>query len=324
MNTEIKLRTFTDLLNEVLIDWRIADEEGFIDSASLIKIAQQINYDLGLRIHQTKETIIEVENYVAKLPEDFYVLEFAFLLGRRLENQVIDWSGRITENVNVSCSGITQCSNDPQYCNFQYCLAAPTNTCTPEQDPFGQNRVYSMCNGAGIVKVLERKGVVTNEYTDFRRLHIKTPKYLDPGTINPERRGCSDEAEIKNGYLYLQTHPHNKVYLSYLGSLEDSDGNLLVLDHPSINLYYEAALKCRILENLYYAGEEVEKKLERAEQQKAKERLSALTIVNTPNFSELLNTWKLNRRLQQERYFNYWRTNVFEQRYLDYPGGSLL
>ena len=323
MNTEIKLQTFDQLLTSVLVDFRTFEEEGMIEPATLIKVAQEINYELGLRIHQTKETIVQVQNHVAKLPEDFYVLHFAFLVGKWTEASNVDWSGRVTENV-TACSGVTSCGTGPQYCNFQYCLAQPTDICTPEQDPFNQNRVYSMCDGAGIVKVLEHRGLVINEYTDFRRLHVKTPKYLDPGTINPDRRYYIDEAEIKNGYLYLTSRPNQKVYLSYLGALEDENGNLLVLDHPKINMYYEAALKCRILENLYFAGEEVEKRLERAEANLNKYKLQAHTIVNMPNFSELLSTWKQNRRLQYDRYYNYWRTNVFEARYGEYPGGALL
>lgn len=406
MNTTVNFRTFDDLLTAVLVDFRVLDEEGMIEPAQLIKIARQVNYDLGLRINQTKETIIDVQDHVAKLPEDFSVINFALLIGHHTETSQIDWGGRVTENIDaacpntvdccapgqtkipyvptygccppgaslnaanqcttgntivssiqcpccppsyfynsltntcvsssgqvtstipcidqcidqsgtyhplISCASVSNCGTGPQLGNSQFCLKGESNTCTPEQDPFSQNRVFSMCDGNKCVKVIEKRGVEVREYEHFARLYIKAPRYLDPGSINRFRQGCEDEAEIKNGYLYLNTKDHCKIYLSYLGSLEDEQGNLLVLDHPEINMYYEAALKSRILENLYYAGEEVKEKLQYAKEELKQAKLRALTIVNMPDFAELVATWKLNRDLQHQRYYNYWRTNVFQQ-----------
>jgi len=315
MNTEIKFRTFNDLLNDVENDFRLLSEEGMIEPSNLIKVAQRVNYDLGLRIHQTKEIILTVENHVVKLPEDFYVLEFALMLGNFTEISDIGWGGRVTENVDVDCTDLTNCDSGPQIGGYQCCLAQPTNTCTPGQDPFAQNRVYSMCNGSRCIKVVEQKGYSIKEYTHFSRLHIKSPKYLDPGSINRFKQDCVDEAEIKNGYLYLNNTDCCKIYLSYMGALSDEDNNLLVMDHPNINNYYETALKCKILENLYFSGEEVQTKLEKMEKMRDQARIEALSIVNTPNFSELVANWKQNRELQHQRYYNYWRTSVFESRW---------
>jgi hypothetical protein len=42
--------------------------EGMIEPQQLIKVAQRVNYDLGLRIHRTKDSVIEVEHNKAQLP----------------------------------------------------------------------------------------------------------------------------------------------------------------------------------------------------------------------------------------------------------------
>jgi hypothetical protein len=39
--------------------------------------------------------------------------------------------------------------------------------------------------------------------------------------------------------------------------MENEEGDLLVLDHPYCNEYYEYALKQRILENMLFDGENV-------------------------------------------------------------------
>ena len=67
-------------------------------------------------------------------------------------------------------------------------------------------------------------------------------------------------AEIKDNYI-LTNFTNGHVYISYQGAMEDGDGNLLVLDHPYCNEYYEYALKERILENMVFAGENVSQQL---------------------------------------------------------------
>jgi hypothetical protein len=116
-----------------------------------------------------------------------------------------------------------------------------------------------------------------------------------------------NNGEIKNGYIYTNLE-EGKVYLSYEGSLEDDEGNLLVLDHPMINEYYEYALKQRILENLFMAGEEVSQKMQLIETRLRAARNYALTIVNTPNFSEMKKLWEMNRRAQYNKYYDMFKS----------------
>lgn len=79
MKTELKYRTFDELLDSVKIDLRSFDLEGMIDDQTLIKVVQRVNYDLGLKINPNRTKMLEVSNYRAKLPSDFYVLNHALL-----------------------------------------------------------------------------------------------------------------------------------------------------------------------------------------------------------------------------------------------------
>jgi hypothetical protein len=58
--------------------------EGMIDPAQLIKVATRVNYDLGLRIHRTKQVVLDVEHNKARLPHDFAYLNYAFICGEYL------------------------------------------------------------------------------------------------------------------------------------------------------------------------------------------------------------------------------------------------
>ena len=86
--------------------------------------------------------------------------------------------------------------------------------------------------------------------------------------------------------------------------MEDDEGNLLVMDHPYANEYYEYAIKQRIFENLFMAGEPVNNHLQLVTQQLRPARNNALTFVNTPDFATLKQTWEMNRKAQ---YLNYYR-----------------
>lgn len=383
MNLELKFRTFDQLLASVSTDLRMFAEEGQIEPAWLIKVARRVNYDLGLRIHQTKETIIDIEHGYAKLPEDFYVLDFALLLGKYREILSENYKGRFTENVNIPCevpnppssnchcwkvvAGMGGAQTNIIYCDSttasiyipegtmqicanqieskpnltittdHYCaptgilndwtcdvpaVCAPcattstllsTNTCTPEQDPMFQRGVYSIC-GDECVKVLDHRRSEIREYEWSAPLFIESQKYLDPGSFNHELRSCGYKGQIKNGFLYTSVKCA-KCFIAYQGELVDEEGNLLVLDHQEINTYYEDALKYEIFKNLWYSGEELEGKMKYAEDKMNKSRLRALSIVNMPNFMEIYETWKLNRKMAYSKYYDTWRTNVFQTRW---------
>jgi hypothetical protein len=75
-----------------------------------------------------------------------------------------------------------------------------------------------------------------------------------------------------------------------------------------INEYYEYAIKQRILENLYMNGEDVTQRMQLVEQRMRPARNNALTIVNTPDFKEMYNVWKMNREAMYGKYYNMFKS----------------
>ena len=92
--------------------------------------------------------------------------------------------------------------------------------------------------------------------------------------------------------------------MSYQGSMEDDQGDLLVLDQPYCNEYYEYAIKQRILENMIWNGENVSQQLGLVENRLKAARNNALSFVNTPNFAEMRKVFTMNRRAQYHNYYN--------------------
>ena len=77
MGVSQKYRTFSQLMEDVSIDFSTYALEGMIEPAQLIKVATRVNYDLGLRIHRTKEVVIDIEHGRGQLPFDFQYLNYA-------------------------------------------------------------------------------------------------------------------------------------------------------------------------------------------------------------------------------------------------------
>lgn len=283
-----KYRTFDQLMEDVSIDFSSYALEGMIDPAQLIKVATRVNYDLGLRIHRTKQVVLDVEHNKARLPHDFAYLNYAFICGDyTVEYQMP--SGTHVETVPVSYvpdPGTVGPCDDP--------------TCTDVC-------VLQNCGDGTEYKLVQKTGE-----TQYRTYSVFSPIRI--ATVNDATCDCPNInvmsemiGEIKDGFLKTNFKT-GKVYINYQGAMEDTDGNLLVLDHPYCNEYYEYALKQRILENMIFAGENVANQLGLIEQRLRAARNNALGFVNTPDFAEMKKMWMVNRKAQYHNYYNMFKS----------------
>jgi hypothetical protein len=287
MNTELKYRTLTDLINEVATDLIMYNTEGMMEPGQLIKVAQRVNYDLGLRINDTKEVVIDICHKKAKLPDDFYVLNYAYLCF----NETVVYramAGRESENVILERTTGGNCPT---------CYKAEDDCCC-------EGTYVNECqNGENIlVQVIEKRKYEVKTYNHFAKFQISPDRGVKDALSNPHPTGY-----IKNGFIYANIES-GRLFISYQGAMEDHEGNLLVLDHPMINEYYEYAIKQRLLENLYMNGEDVVQKLQLIEQRLRAARNNALTIVNTPDFAEMYQLWRTNRKAQYFKYYDMFKS----------------
>jgi hypothetical protein len=327
-NYTLRYRTFDSVLEDVSIDFNTFALENMIEPQQLIKLAKKLNYDLGLRINQTKEVVLEVCHGKVKLPDDFYVFNYALLCGSYTES--VGYNGIVggtniqevpyvetPANVNV-CAPITincsTCNSNP--CN--HTAACPTNTCASEcptptiptsfdaLNPSGDTcirpRVFMNCKGEKSELIQIVNTGQTRTYSTLLPLRMKTSQEISCDCPNLYVNTL-DEGWIKGGFLFT-TLDTCKVYLNYQGAMEDDNGNLLVPDHDLINEYYEYAFKSRILENLLMNGEDVSQRMQLIEGRLKAARNQALSLVNTPNFSELEEIWWTNRRAMHSKYYD--------------------
>lgn len=88
------------------------------------------------------------------------------------------------------------------------------------------------------------------------RFHPLTPTRvsIDRFAKHSYNRNCKKtEFQIDvDDNIFTLNFKYGKIYLVYVADLVDEKGNLLVLDHPLVNPYYESKITTQILKDLWY------------------------------------------------------------------------
>jgi hypothetical protein len=247
----------------------------------------RVNYDLGLRINMTKETILQVEKGRVRLPEDFYVMNYALAVSQGYD-LVVPAQGTNVQDVTPTWR---------PWVEQAYC----TNDSLPQQPV-----CFTKCEKTSEYQIIQVVNTERRAYKNFFPLRFRNSKYVDCNWPNLFH-SYVDEAWIKDGWLYT-TLETASVYINYQGTFTDENGDLLIPDHPMLNEYYEYAVKKRILENLVMDGENVAAQYQLVSQEYRAARNNALTIVNTPNFSEMEKLWAMNRKAMYSKYYDMFKS----------------
>lgn len=316
-NWTLKYRTFDQLLADVAGDFKKYQMQDLIDPQDMVKVVKRVNYDLGLRIHTVKEKVLEVEKNKVRLPNDLYILDFALVLGSYQVREYMPQGTNIQERIVGAVPNYKEappevvdlCTDPvpvlptppPGTCPGQ--IPAP-QSCVPENPCCGQEGTCHLdCNG-NVFQLVQYLSFQTYYFEQIFPLKIiSSTEQLNDMCPNKYWEGIY-LGEIRDGWLHTSMET-GKVYLNYQGHLEDTEGNLLVPDHPGLNDYYEYALKQRIIENLVMNDEEINaNKVQLIEQRYRAARNQALTIVNTPNFQELRELYQANRNAMYSKYYD--------------------
>jgi hypothetical protein len=325
-NYTLKYRTFDQLLEDVTIDLNTFALENMIEPQQLIKLVRKLNYELGLRINQQKEVVLEVCHGRVKLPDDFYVWNYAMVCNEVTESVGYDMGGTNVQEVPYKevPSTVDQCApptvncrvcntnpcNKTAACDLNHPIVDPIPTEYDPNNPYGNTciapRVFMNCKGEKYELIQVVNPTLTRIYRSLSPLRMKRSQEIDCDCPNLYYNTL-DQGWLKAGYLFT-TFDSGRVYVNYMGELEGEDGQLLVPDHPLLNEYYEYALKKRIVENLALNGEDVAQRLQILIPDFRAARNQALSLVNTPNFKEMEELWWQNRRAQYAKYYDMFKS----------------
>lgn len=275
-----KYKSFDQLMAGVESDLGKWADEGYLDRGIFIKTIRKVNAFLGLKINMEREDMIEVKNHVALLPGDFQFLQLALacqteyvrgpvLSGAQTESHTIPLSNKACEM--HSCSG-DECEG-------------PCNNC---------------------IWITQKIGIKTQTFTDIRTLEL----------TNSSRSRCTDtclnfhfrsphQIRIQEDHATF-SFTEGLVYINYIADMLDENNNILILDHPLVNDYYEYAVKEAFFENMFLNKEGDFLQVYQAMQAKLRlAKIQAMGFVNTPEYGDIQKMFIDNRHRFYKRYVGY-------------------
>lgn len=289
----LHFKTFDQLMSGVESDIDKFTDEGYVNRGNFIKEVRKVNADLGLKINVEREDMLEVKDYVALLPGDFLFMQLALachvsyvrvpnVMGAQTEVHTID---REVELPNRSCT-LNSCEGK---CD------GPCNNCLWISQKVGV-KVYTFTD----IKTLQlTKSSVGRCADNCLNFHFKSPHQI---------RIEDDHANF--------SFREGKVYINYLADMVDEDNNVIILDHPLVNDYYEYAIKKKFFENMMLNKEgDFAQSWQAMDLELTKARSRAISFVNQPEYGDLQKMYVDNRNRFYKKYVRYFddhKQGIFE------------
>lgn len=269
-------RPISELMAIVRQDLRQLDDEGLIDEGTVIKTVMACNDRLGITIRDVKQVCIPVINYKAKLPLNFEKLYYI-------------------AGLKVSNSNITITDRNPFDNTFDH-------------DVIHEAELDRGAIGCGVEAynvIIKRTAVTTiHNFGSWVSLEVapNCVSYCHPFSPNTKRTGRY-RIEIKDGEI-ITPFRSGELYMMYLGSMQDEDGNILFPFHPLITPYYEWSIKEKIvMDAVFNSDGNYGEKLKFAQNERVKAWLDAFSITTDKSYGEYVDSQRRKELGWYNQYF---------------------
>jgi len=257
--SQLQYKTYDSLMSSIEEDlWNYANN-GLIKRKRYIKTARECNALLGIKIHGSKEAIIQVEDFKADLPTELMSI--------------------------ISVIGFIEKDSTTYFPGF-----SPNNIITGDCQFIQNIQRYSGLKQDCIVLSPTRK---SGSFFCENSINIKQ----NPSTYHIDINENSITVDFQQGYIYLHYIPH----------METEDGELLVLDHPLVNRFYEESIKEKIFRDLWH-NNDADTQLKYQECRDVtvvREKQRASNIVKIPEYKKL-REWNKQKELEfYNKYIKY-------------------
>jgi len=110
--------------------------------------------------------------------------------------------------------------------------------------------------------------------------------------------------DVSENTLTLDGIKEGKLYLSYVTDMVNENGDLIIVDHPMINDFYEYSVKARMLENYMMNNDaDVSQRLKYAIDMRTIARNEAMKLADMPEYTEILEYAKGKRENFYNKYY---------------------
>lgn len=269
LKKDVHFITAQDILNEVKNDLRVYFERNVVDDSHLYPVIRECLSKMGSKIYPVNNTVIYIENYQGKLPDDFYKLVLAI--------GCFEYVIQSTPNTNPQLYDVSESQLE------DFLISKPSETCL---DECGEN-----------FYVIQRFETFDVKFTDFIPLSVSTSSipYCSNNCFNPI--GMSqNQIDITNKKISTG-FSQGFIYMDYLQKLEseDVDGkDLLIPDFARIREWIKAACVKKIFQVIYWNNEaDVQQRYIDSKNELSVLEQNARSFIKQIDFKELYDTRKI-------------------------------
>ena len=277
-NKTFELRPVSELKKKKKNDFKKLDDEGLIDTGTLIKTVMHCNDRLGIQIREVKQVCIPVVEFKAKLPLNFEKLYFASAL--------------------TATNSVIHSQQNPFSNNFDRDIIYEAEL---DRGTLGNVDSYS-------VTIKRESNTTIHHYGNWVTLsvspssgvycHSACPNMRNPGKYQISIDGDDINTPFRSG----------EIYLMYLGTMEDEEGNILFPFHPLITPYYEWAIKEKVvLDAIFNSDGNYGDMLKLAQLEKAKAWLDAFGITSDKGYGEYVQSQRKKELGWYNQYFKFFQ-----------------
>lgn len=209
--------TLDELLASVRVELKSFYELGLTDESYLIKEVLRCNEKIGLVFSEMKQKIIEVDEFKADLPIDFYKVYYMAALaetGFSAKNLINAWD-----------------NTQDQTTSYEADIRSGNIGCTPntlviyKKVPQDQDVQYYDWSPMSISKYKANMCFMNSPIRNYQGKYVVD--FTDTEILTPFRTG--------------------EIYIMYLAAMRNEEGQVLVPFHPMITPWYEAVLTEKII-----------------------------------------------------------------------------
>lgn len=273
-----ELRPIPELLAIVRRDFRQLDDEGMIDEGRLVKTIMACNDRLGIPIREIKQVCLQVSDFKAKLPLNFEKLYFVGAI--RVSNTMV-MDGRHPFDNSFDRDVLYEAELDRGALGNpdSYSVTILRKT---------QTTVHNVNTLVGLDVSPQSAGLC----------HISCPNLRKKGKYTVTIEDDTINTPFRSGELYIM----------YLGTMEDEEGNLLFPFHPLITPYYEWSIKEKVLMDAVFNSDgNYGDKLKFAQAERVKAWLDAYNITTEKGYGEYVDLQRKKELGWYNQYFKFFQ-----------------
>jgi hypothetical protein len=277
-NKTFEHRPIEELMAIVRQDFKKLDDEGMIDEGNLIKTVMYCNDRLGIGIREVKQVCIPVEEYKAKLPLNFEKLYFTCAL--KATNTMVAMNRSPFDN------------------NFDRDIIYEAEI---DRDSFGGTDFYG-------VTIKRQTNVTIHSTGEWVGLDVfpDSHQHCHLACPNTKKKG-KYSIRIVDGHIETPFRC-GELYIMYIATMCDDDGNLLFPFHPMITPYYEWSIKEKVLLDAIFNSDLVDTNLlALAQREKVKAWLDAYDMTTSKGFGEYVAAQRRKEFGWYNQYFKFFQ-----------------